>query len=120
MILRLKVGAFLCGGLCFAFAASQGWQSVYKTVVEEQSPNIPPLIVELGRFSQLKEARDRGLVLAASGVTHSIGREGEIWTLRCAQEDISRAIFELAAYEAELMTAEPPEDDSPLVRVRWW
>lgn len=98
----------------------QGCPSVYHPVVEEQSPNIPPLLVELGRFSRLKEARDRGLVLAASGVTHSIGREGEIWTLRCSQEDISRAVFELAAYEAELMTAEPPEDDFPSVKVRWW
>ena len=93
---------------------------MYKAAVEEEPPNIPPLIVELGRFSRLKDARERGLVLAASGVTHSIGREGETWTLRCAHEDISRAIFELAAYEAELMTAEPLEEESPPVKVRLW
>lgn len=93
---------------------------MYKAVVEEEPPNIPPLLVELGRFSHLKEARERGLVLAASGLTHSIGREGEVWTLRCAQADVPRAVFELAAYEAELMNADPPEEDASPVKVRWW
>ncbi len=70
-----------------------------------------PPVVELGRFTRLSDARERGLVLAACGVTHAIGRDGDDWFLQIARQDLSRAVSELAAYEAELAGREAPVEE---------
>jgi len=64
---------------------------------------------ELQRFSVLKAARERGLVLCAAGIAHSIGRDGREWVLRAAALDAPRALVELAAYELELGQLEAVE-----------
>ncbi len=61
---------------------------------------------ELERFSVLKAARERALVLSAAAITHSIGRDGREWVLRAAGLDAPRALAELAAYELELRQLE--------------
>ena len=65
---------------------------------------------ELQRFSRLKAARERALVLCAAGITHSIGRDGSEWVLRAAECDAPKALAELAAYELELRQLESFED----------
>lgn len=85
----------------------------------EPDPAIP-LIVDLARYLRLKEARDRGLALSARGITHSIGREGDVWLLRVAAADCTAATEELQAYEAELQTMEAAPPEEPPVRLRFW
>jgi rhomboid protease GluP len=79
-----------------------------------------PYIVEIARYTRLKEARECGLALSARGITHSIGREGEIWLLRVASADMAAALEELQAYEAELKDAEALAPEEPPVRPRFW
>ena len=73
------------------------------------SPYADVLDFELQRFSVLKVARERGLVLSAAGIAHSIGRDGREWVLRAAPLDAPRALAELAAYELELRQMEAVE-----------
>jgi rhomboid protease GluP len=85
----------------------------------EPDPSLP-LIVDIARYVRLKEARERGLALSARGITHSIGREGNIWLLRVAALDLPAALEELQAYEAELKNTEVPPPDEPPVRLSFW
>ena len=85
----------------------------------EPDPAIP-LIVDIARYVRLKEARERGLALSARGITHSIGREGDIWLLRVAAPDVAAATEELEAYDAELTSTEVPPPEEPPVRLRFW
>lgn len=85
----------------------------------ESDPAIPP-IVDLARYLRLKEARDCGLALSARGITHSIGREGNIWLLRVAAADVAAAEEELRAYEAELQAVETSTQEEPPLRHRFW
>ena len=85
----------------------------------DPDPSIP-LIVDIARYVRLKEARERGLALSARGITHSIGREGNIWLLRVAALDVAAAMEELEAYDAEVINTEPPAAEDPPARVRVW
>jgi membrane associated rhomboid family serine protease len=76
--------------------------------------------VELARYPRLKEARDRGLALSARGITHSIGREGDVWLLRVATADSAAASEELQAYEAELQNADAVLPEEPPVHPSFW
>ena len=76
--------------------------------------------MDIAQYGRLKEARERGLALSARGITHSIGREGEIWRLRVAAPDAAVALEELHAYEAELRSAEREAAEEPVVRPRYW
>lgn len=64
--------------------------------------NETPFGVAVLRFAKLADARERGLVLAAIGLTYAIARDGEGWTLSVSPEDVSRALMEIEAYDAEL------------------
>ncbi len=79
-----------------------------------------PLIVEIARYERLKDAREHGLALSARGITHSIGREGEIWLLRVALVDAPFAMEELHAYDAELKTSDVAAPEEAVVRPRLW
>jgi membrane associated rhomboid family serine protease len=85
----------------------------------DPDPSIP-LIVDIARYVRLKEARERGLALSARGITHSIGREGNIWLLRVAALDVAAAMEELEAYDAEVINTEPPAAEDPPARLRFW
>lgn len=83
--------------------------------------NTAPFGVELRRFAKLADARERGLVLSASGLIHAIARDGEEWVLWLAPEDIPRAFTELEAYEEELeAAAKRPSEEAPPERVAYW
>ena len=85
----------------------------------EPDPSLP-LIVDIAQYVRLKEARERGLALSARGITHSIGREGNLWLLRVAALDVAAALEELQAYEAELKGAEALAPEEPAVPLRFW
>ena len=72
---------------------------------------------ELARFDMLKAARERGLVLAAAGITHAIERIGNEWALRAANTDAERALAEIAAYEAEVQAGERPESSTGIFSI---
>ncbi len=91
-----------------------------------ENGKVVPLDVDLARVSGLKAARERGLVLAAAGITHLIGPDGAFWVLRVAKGDAERALAELNAYETEELSrqedctaAEPEARWSPAVDVYW-
>jgi rhomboid protease GluP len=88
------------------------------SVLEPDS--FPPLIVDIARYERLKDARDRGLALSARGITHSIGREGNIWLLRVSATDLTAATEELQAYDLELSEAESSLLEEPQGRPRLW
>ena len=85
----------------------------------EPDPSLP-LIVDIAQYVRLKEARERGLALSARGITHSIGREGNLWLLRVAALDVTAALEELQAYDAELKGAEALPPEEPAVPLRFW
>jgi len=66
-------------------------------------------LVEVGRYPRLAEARQRGIVVAASDLPHWIEREGEEWVLRVEEPGREVAQRELAAFEQE-QAAQPPAD----------
>lgn len=76
--------------------------------------------MDIAQYERLKDARERGLALSARGITHSIGREGNIWLLRVAVTDAHAASEELHAYDAELQTAELPAAEEPALSPRFW
>jgi FAD/FMN-containing dehydrogenase len=83
--------------------------------VLESDPS-QPSIVEIARYTRLKEARECGLALSARGITHSIGREGEIWLLRVASPDLAAALE--AGECSDAMLADSEETRAMLWRMR--
>ena len=82
--------------------------------------NEAPFGVALLRFVKLADARERGLVLSAIGLTHAIARDGEAWILWVAPEDVSRALMEIEAYDAELRGAATESVGDVSAKVGYW
>jgi membrane associated rhomboid family serine protease len=61
--------------------------------------------VELARFNNLADARERGLVLASKGLSYLIQRCGDEWVVRVSCEDRGAACEELGFYEDQLRMA---------------
>lgn len=70
--------------------------------MEDPAENNAPFGIGIQRFAKIADARERGLVLSALGVTYTISREAQDWVLWVAPEDVMRALRDLEAYEAEL------------------
>ncbi len=73
---------------------------------ESEEPRAP--LIEVGRYTRLSEARERGLVVAARELPHWIEREGEVWVLQVEATAAEEAARELAAFEVE-ERARPPK-----------
>jgi membrane associated rhomboid family serine protease len=88
--------------------------------VEASPENNAPFGIGLRRFTKLADARERGLVLSAFGVTHAISRDAQEWVIWVAPEDAERALSDLLAYEAELREQYVPEEEELVVKVSFW
>jgi membrane associated rhomboid family serine protease len=85
----------------------------------EPDPSHPGLVI-LAQYPRISEARERGLVLSSRGITHSIGRDGDLWLLRVAATDAAVAMEEVRAYDAQLGGTEtPPLEEAP-ASPRFW
>jgi len=70
-------------------------------------------LVEVGRYPRLAEARQRGIVVAASDLPHWIERDGDEWVLRVEEPAHEVARRELAAFEREEAERPPPAAPVP-------
>ena len=67
----------------------------------DDSPSEDLLLVDVGRYTQLSEARERGLVVAAMELPHWVIRDGPGFVLRVEERSRDAVLRELERYEAE-------------------
>jgi rhomboid protease GluP len=75
-------------------------------VSDPTEPHQP--LTEIGRYSRLAEARERGLVVAAKDVPHWIKREVDEWILLVEEDARELAIAELREFDREEEASPPP------------
>ncbi len=82
---------------------------------EATEPRHP--LVEVGRYPRLAEARQRGIVVAASDLPHWIERDDEEWVLRVEEPGRDVALRELAAFEREEVDRPPAPPPAPVEKI---
>lgn len=68
-------------------------------IFHEEAPGVP--LAEVGRYSRLNAARERGLVVAAMELPHWIARHGRGYVLMVEESAHARVLAALAEYEAD-------------------
>jgi len=71
--------------------------------------------VEVGRYTRLTEARERGLVVSALELAHWIEREGDEWVLQVEESAGEEVRRELAVFETEQEEPAVPRELLPAV-----
>jgi membrane associated rhomboid family serine protease len=74
-------------------------------------------LIEVGRYSRLPDARERGLVVAALELPYWIKREARDWVLLVEERSSGRVREELAAFETEERERPPARSLLPVGRV---
>jgi membrane associated rhomboid family serine protease len=85
-------------------------------MLSDELPTAPP--VEVGRYPRLREARERGLVMAAMGLAYWIMKAEREFILQVEEAAREAALAALAEFEAEQRSRPAPQPVAPL-RIPW-